>query len=823
MIYSSNVYLAAEGLYTLDNTLPVAAKRNFISLDDFFAYVDTMDIASDITLEIVDGGAFSMDLRSDEAKQLIGNIGNNFIGKECVLEFRAKNNASIEILVDPEDVVQVLEIIKFIVTDNVVLKVNEETFDFGLLNYRFDEICNGGNTELREWSTISKLFNVEWSRVDNGNINGAPDAGVGDFPVLKLTNNSLYTDSVCYRVQLMYQDEVLYDFDYIILVKPNLEDVKPQFLQPQVGGAVVNPGILKLEWKKIDKGLTYVVELETIAKDNGAVVCDTLYTTDNTYSFTVKNGYCYRYRVKAFNQCGETLYSVDSIASYDINKDDLQSLRLMYDSLGGQFWNKKWFFDMGDYSSLYYSGVVLNENDRVASVNLENSALAGSLPSENFNLPETKVMKLKNNKLMGDAAAFAACCPSLETLDLSYNCITDISIPFADNIKTLSIENQFKTASGGVSEAIDSLPLNDIVMNINGVTGLLANNVAWYVHKMRSFDGHPIFRVWDREFKNVLGEMIYSGDSYKLTLSNEYTQGQGADVLFEVSSGDSKGSLYPGRFSYVEGDANVDTELDIRDVQHLLNYVVGPNGALGAFNRSASNVYDDDIINVQDVVVMVNMLLNSRSVKRDGYNKVASSYMPTDHPNLLYKADGNIILSLESEVAALDIELSGVKAEDVKFALPSSAFDVISTNTESGCRIIIISFTGETLQRGTTLLMSVGSDAFIVRAMAADIDAKAVPLYVNNGSVTSIAGMAVYDDVSVVVSGGELYIKSARDFSNVTATLYSTDGREIRRYRDRNLIVGLNRLVTDYDMHKGVYLLELLFEDSYRCVMRVVF
>ena len=795
-----------------------------MSLDEFFVYVDTMKVVSDITLNVVNGGCFVMDLRGDSAKALLDKAESLFVGGGHRLELKAKSSALIEVYVDQEDVVRALELNNFILTDNVILRINSAAFDFGVLNYKSDEVCAGGLTELREWSAMSSLLDVQWNLTSGGNgkIEGALEAGTGDLPSMTLYNNSLYTDSVCYTVKILYNGVEFNSFRYSILVRPSLKGQELKFLASNpASGSIVDPGVVNLTWTKVDSWASYQLEVETVSKSDGTVVRDTVRTASNSCALVVNNGYSYNYRVKAVSPCDSSAYVASHFTAFDIDSDDWAAMRLMYDCMGGDGWSRRWLFDEGDYSSLYYQGVTFNADDKVSTINLEGNNLVGHLPSQGASLPGLKELKLKNNRLTGDIAAFVNGCAMLESVDVSYNSITEISSPLGDNVKTLVLTNQFRTSKGGVAEGVDSLPLNDIVMNSGRVDGLVANSVAWYVHNTRSFNGHPLFRVWDRDFKVELGEMVYSGDCYKLNIFNEYTQEQGAAVLLEVGSGDAKGSLYPGRLTYVEGDANIDGRLDITDVQHLLNYVVGPNGAQGAFNCSASNVYADDYMNVQDVVAMVNMLLKSRQSGRQSGKRVFASNAADESRAALYIADGKIVLSAECEVAAMDIELAGVKRNEVVMMTPDGAFDVVSADTDTGCRLIIVSLTGEALPVGTSVLMSVGNDAAIIDAMAADVNAKAVGIMVNNGNITSVGDVLVPKGIVAGVANDVLYISTPQRFNNVCATLYSVDGRNLYSNKGLQLLVG-NNVLDAGCLHTGVYLLELIFEDGKRVVMRVV-
>ena len=824
VIYFGNILFAAEGAYTLNDTSPIDLERNFVSLDDFFAYVDTVKVVSDVRLDVVDGGNFVLDVTDEELLGLIERVTGCFVENECWLELKSSGTAAVDLIVDQENFSKVLDLCMLISTENVSLRINGDSFDFGLLQYNSDEVCHGGLSEVREWGEMSAGVDVKWnlSSVGGGNIEGALDSGSGNLPVMNLFNSSLYTDSLSYKVVLSYKGMDFGNYEYKIYVRPALYDKPLAFLEPSPSsGAVVNPGSVNLKWTALEKGIFYRMMLETVSKSDGSVICDTLTLESNTFSLMVRNGYDYRYKVMAVGPCDSSEYVADSISAFDISSAELASLRVMYDTLDGQRWSRRWILDKEDISSSYFPGVGFDKECRVTSINLESNNVVGSLPSDGFILAELKEMKLGKNRLTGDISAFVDGCGMLESIDLSYNNITDISMPLPQNVESMLLANQFRKPNGTVSDEISILPLNDIMMNVNCVEGLIASNVAWYVHKDRNFNGRPSFIVWDSLLKTKLGDLTYSGDSYKLNLYDDYVQEQGISLLLEVGSGDSKGSLYPARFSYLPGDANIDTELDITDVQHLLNYIVGPNGAQGAFNSSASNLHSDDMINVQDVVVMVNMLLEGNigvksRAKRADSNVEASG----DSDANLYLVDGNVVLKSDCGIAALDIELAGVKSNQLK-SLLGNVFDVVVRDTDTGCRVVIISLTGAIIQSGTTLLMSVANEASILNAMVADAAAMNVPLSVNNGNITSLDEMIVPDGFSVKTIDGEVYIDAAQMRDNVDATVYSIDGRVLYRFNGLSLQPGLNKLETGR-LCDGVYLIEIVLEKSSRIVLRLV-
>ena len=93
--------------------------------------------------------------------------------------------------------------------------------------------------------------------------------------------------------------------------------------------------------------------------------------------------------------------------------------------------------------------------------------------------------------------------------------------------------------------------------------------------------------------------------------------------------------------------------------------------------------------------------------------------------NVLSVEDDALWLDATDQVAALDITLAGVKANDVKLAMSKQRYQLVTHNTANGVRVVIISTTGDIIS-GRTKLLRLAKPARVYQAMAADIDAQPV-------------------------------------------------------------------------------------------------
>lgn len=207
------------------------------------------------------------------------------------------------------------------------------------------------------------------------------------------------------------------------------------------------------------------------------------------------------------------------------------------------------------------------------------------------------------------------------------------------------------------------------------------------------------------------------------------------------------------------------------DAQQTLNYIVGTHS--GNFNRLAADTYESSSINVQDVVATVNLFIT------DEETTTTKSFAPMASDNAiadgsLSVADGGLWLDATREVAAIDLTLHGVKASDVRLLLSSKRYQMITRNTATGVRVVIISPTGDAIT-GRQCLLRLGQPAQIVRATAADPQAQAMTLAID-GTATGI------EDISLPQGDDTIYDLSGRRLSRIGCKgVYVVNGKKVVR------------------------------------------
>ena len=172
------------------------------------------------------------------------------------------------------------------------------------------------------------------------------------------------------------------------------------------------------------------------------------------------------------------------------------------------------------------------------------------------------------------------------------------------------------------------------------------------------------------------------------------------------------------------------------DAQHTLNYIMGTQS--GSFNFMAADTYASNSINVQDVVATINLFIGTEESSEAmalRMSRIKARGAAT--ANRLAMTDGELWIDAADNVGAIDITLKGVAATDVKLALSSMRYQMITRNTRDGVRIVIISPTGDSMS-GHRCLLRTTRPARVARVAAADTEAQPIGVEITDGTATGI-------------------------------------------------------------------------------------
>lgn len=438
------------------------------------------------------------------------------------------------------------------------------------------------------------------------------------------------------------------------------------------------------------------------------------------------------------------------------NVQNLAILRQAYQSMGGaEKLAGYWQFETAPYR---LNGVTFTAG-QITGITLENRNLTDNIPTAFFMLPQLNTLNLSHNQLKGDIASvceqlvaigqsspvtslnisnnqlsgnigiFANCFANLNSLNASGNCLEDVLPMIPATVTSLDISRQTITRV---------VPLHLAKLSAADVAAKMPT-ILFYDHTNRTFSPNI----------SLLGTTIDGSFSMSLVyqdgqLSMPYVfeqntyYGESGDTLNVAvlnNDGSREGSTFRISLSFDEGDGNFDGLVNVVDLQTTLNYMF-EEYTNKPYNFTASNLWKDDIINVQDAVSLVNLLLDADmdSANMAHHAKRAPAFTESDAS--VFIKGGQLIINTTVPVSAFDIVISTKEKCEVLPALSDLGYTCTIKHNGNQVHLIGYSLNGATLPTGDNAICNV-SEGSLDYVMLADREAQEIKCYAG-GSATNI-------------------------------------------------------------------------------------
>lgn len=472
----------------------------------------------------------------------------------------------------------------------------------------------------------------------------------------------------------------------------------------------------------------------------------------------------------AISEIHETIEQLNSF----ITTTEWEILRDGYEAMGnGEGWDKQWDFESENHTIYQVPGVTA-ENGHIVSIDLHSNNLTGNFPFALLNLPHLQTLYVDYNQLEGDMGKelqeFVALHPeagqSLQQLYMSYNKlggnIGQVASLLPALTKLNASGNRFSEVYPTISRSIDVelryQELNsEIVINLKDMSAAsLADQlppIVLYNHSSQTFGPNVRLHVYNSAYdyyfhmymhlKNLEcidesnGTVSFNGGNVFIEGTGAYC-GQSGDLLSIDNDGryDTPwGCQLTTRFFFDQGDSNFDGEVNILDLQNDINYILEVSQNL-PFNFTAANLWEDDVINVQDVVKTVDLLLAQDTSSDTNGSRSLSRHMAQAYGQqpeaALYCQDGQLVLNTSKPVAAFDITVSGASTLTVSKSLERMGFVCTMQRQGQAVRLIGYSLSGAILPVGETVIASTRQpSAEVSSAMLSSEAATVIPVQLN--------------------------------------------------------------------------------------------
>ena len=490
-------------------------------------------------------------------------------------------------------------------------------------------------------------------------------------------------------------------------------------------------------------------------------------TYDYMYATTNSNGNQLEEHGETSTHSDNFFYQKIEIAMPTMEQEDWDILMSAYQQMGsGEGWTTDWDFDVERHTVLTLPGVSIL-GGHVTSINLSNCNLTGDFPTELLNLPQLRSLNVSGNQLVGDLGQLSIPTEtSLQSLNISNNGFEGNIGTFAaklPNLITLFAEkNQFNEVTPVISSAVTSLSLGSQELSTVLSLDLTAEsfselfesipNILLYNHKSQSYDNSLSMTATASDGWEATVAISADGVTFaKKSERNDYHGNSGDELAITTASGDTKGSTLGMKLYFGQGDANFNGNADVVDLQAQINFAF-ESYQDKPFNFTASNLWVDDVINVQDVVKMVDLLLNlddeaagarfakmpSKTVASmvNGQSSMVNGQSSNEASVSI--RDGQLWIDTEIPVSAFELTLRTQGPTLVNSELKSSGFNC-RTNSKNGItRLVGYSLNGASLPVGTTAICQIDeSQTDIVNAVLSDADANEILVRLMSGEETT--------------------------------------------------------------------------------------
>ncbi|MGJ5641377.1 hypothetical protein I3217_04530, partial [Formosa sp. S-31] len=645
---------------------------------------------------------------------------------------------------------------------NINLLTNLETLDLG------SNLLNGTIPK-----TISDLQKLKKFAIGNNKFKGTIPSQLSDFidlEYLDLSNNSfnkiekkLYYDySKTYidlRNQIINHETVL-----------NLEGSQLK---------VVLDNIVKydLENNNYEAKNNFVllvdniIHTSTTANDSGEIIFDDVRIGEISSNAKIS----IRQATGTFRNTEFIFLGIEDKSNIPILEKEYLAIVEIFNALNGDQWTNKWDTTSNNLHINKWFGVSTYDG-HIISLDLSSNNLSGSIPNIFDALPYLNTLNISSNKLTGIDA------------------VLPVNIDFTFDRQTIEA--------------------GDIDLNINTIISDFAINR--YEHMKNDFFN----QTYNLNVGNFSKTLNLSEEGVKLMdLLKIWKVPNGQKLELRQISGDSKNSTINYYLKYRDGDSNLDSALNVLDIQTSINYML--NNYVNYFNFNAADIDNNNNINVLDISKQVNIIQNQEpsSKTTDKSNLLGSNKNGEDTAKISLE---NGLLTLETngkKVTSFEIFIKNITKENIDEFISSKGFTVSIVHKDNYVNIIGYSFNN--VLEGKIELARISSKGAVIQSiLLSNISANEIPSQIMESTLgindlESEKFSYTYNFPNPFRGETTINFYLRNNTNNAILSIFNLRGRIIKNIEIGKFTAGENQyLFKQENMSSGVYIYILSFIDQ---------
>jgi len=600
-------------------------------------------------------------------------------------------------------------------------------------------------------TNISDLENLKKFAIGNNNFTGSIPSVLSDFITLEyldISSNSF--DNV---VKKLYYDftNTYIDLRNQVIIFNTVLNLEGSELTVELG----NVAKYDLENNNYDAKNTFVLlvndvtHTSTITNDTGEIIFDDVRIGEIPFGAKIS----IRQTTGTFRNTEFIYEGIEDKSNIPIVEQEYLALVDLYNSLDGEKWTNVWDISNNNLHINKWFGVSTYDGHIVA-IDLSTNNLSNSVPDVFGNLPFLNTLNLSSNKLTGIVAALP------ETVDFIYD-----------------------------RQAIEA---GDI--NLNSETIVNDFSINTYEHSKSNFNNQT-YNLRIGSFSRTIN--LSESGIRLIDLIKTWKVPNNQKVELRQVSGDAKNSIINYYLQYESGDSNLDSELNILDIQTSINHII--NSYVPYFNYNAADIDSNNSINILDVIGQVNIIQNQEpeltekhvSIKKTTIDN-ATSTISIKNGFLYLDTNGNNVTSLE-------IRIKDTTKEAVEELISPLGFSV--SLADKGNRVGIVAYSFDSVLNGKIALAKIkNSNSLLQSVVLSDVDANEIPseisqntLDVDDFETLKISHVYNYPNPFKEQTTIDFYINDTT--TTKTLSVYDASGRKIENIVMKSLKRGKNQYV----------------------------
>ena len=473
--------------------------------------------------------------------------------------------------------------------------------------------------------------------------------------------------------------------------------------------------------------------------------------------------YSVRFEIEESEQYYSNYFTVGSFTIFEgivITTEEFNALKAVYDQMKNtNKWTNKWIFNETTPVKSVLPGVTVKDK-HITEISLSENNLSGEFPIALLRLPYlTKLNLYSNSNLTGDLGqqmaayieqnptatfalqelnigrcnfsgnigVFAQPLTNLTSLKASYNSIEEVYPMISSTVKTLDIT--YQSLLRVVELDLEHLTPEYVATKMPSV--ILYNHKAQsYVPSQLDLKCSTTDDSWSMTIRYQNGQVTIPSVSSQIYSG---TSGDGLKVRanYESSTMPAQNSTFSIALSFDQGDSNFDGDVNVLDLQTIINYMFEECNTK-IFNFTASDLWQDDVINVQDAVCLVNILLETEGVSEQEPSLARGAMSTTyDYMAASYIEDGQLVINSLVPVSSFDIVIETDNQIEIAEALGLTGIICMEKRNGNKTHLVGYSFSGAALPVGKTPICKLGRGS-LKYVMLSDSEAQEIRCAVND-------------------------------------------------------------------------------------------